>query len=1204
MLKYKKSITGDVTTELTEWSDGLSSEIDLTWLGRISSAAEAIALAQHVQTVGLSAFNAQAAGSSGSGGAAAAMAAPDVDLTVAGNFGSVGDGVFMTGQIQAGTGLFDTFVQVHAGGQEHGYNTDHRPQQFDERNSANHNHSLLLSNVGIVVGDGSGGTNDGTVYREFILDANDGNGGRISLDRLQIFQEASGNLTGFVPGVGFGAPGEHLVYDLDAGGDRWVALNANLSSGSGNSDIRVLIPDVLFDQSLPYVVLYSGFGFQGGEWTSDGGFEEWGTDTANSPGGGGPFALNITKNATIAGGTADAAGEVITYAIRVVNTGTANLTGITVTDPFVSNLARGADIVGNNDTVLNAGEIWSYSADHTVTQDEIDNDELITNTATADSDQTGPDTASTSVTIDRNPHVTLTKNAAIVGGAVDAPGDVIHYRLTATNDGNMTLTNPQVTDPQFTSSTPVDGAPVTNPDAQIFIPILDGDYNLGDTDNDGIEELTDHNGVWDPGEVFQYVYPGDTDQNGRHDPGETWVAFNLGDADNDGFRDPGETFVGDADNNGIEDNGETWSFKNLGDVNNNNLQDNGEVWQYVNAGDNDQNGVEDPGETFLYYNIGDTNQSGSEDGVETFQFYNAGDSNQNGVEDDGETFQFIVTNTVVSVDDDEDGFNDGDTNLDGRLSVGETWKYTATYTATQDDIDNRDGNGIPIVDPALTHDNTATVTVDQPTSDTASASVPITQNPDLAVVKTVSSITSTDEAVGTTSVDAAGDVINYTVTVENTGNMTLTGIVVSDPLVADLAYASGDANEDGEIDVDETWTYTGSYMVQQSDIDNGGVVDPALTIDNTATADSAQTDPEDASASVPVDQDPDLEITKIADVASVDAAGDVINYTVTVENTGNMTLTGIVVSDPLVADLAYASGDANEDGDLDLDETWTYAGSYMVQQSDIDNGGVVDPALTIDNTATADSDQTDPEDAGASVAVDQNPDLEITKTADVTSVDAAGDVINYTVTVENTGNMTLTGLTVSDPLVTNFAYTSGDADEDGALDLTETWTYTGSYTVLQADIDNNGGGDGDIDNTATADSAQTDPELASHAVTVEQPAVASMTLDKSDAVGTHFVDSNEDGNADAGIDLIQYVFQVTNTGGVTLTDIEVDDPLVGPPQSLPDLDPGETANYSINYFLTQADVDRGFVHNEASATALDPFSVVVIATTEWDVILP
>jgi uncharacterized repeat protein (TIGR01451 family) len=372
---------------------------------------------------------------------------------------------------------------------------------------------------------------------------------------------------------------------------------------------------------------------------------------------------------------------------------------------------------------------------------------------------------------------------------------------------------------------------------------------------------------------------------------------------------------------------------------------------------------------------------------------------------------------------------------------------------TQDEIDNGG-----VVDPGLTIDNTASADSDQTDPESASASVAVIQDPDLEILKTAS----------VASVDAAGQVIDYTVTVENTGNMTLTGLAVADPFVTDLAYASGDTDNDGSLDVDETWTYAGSHTVTQDEIDAG------LAIDNTATADTDQTDPENASASVAVVQDPDLAITKTADVASVDAAGDVINYTVEVENTGNMTLTGLAVSDPFVTDLAYASGDADNDGNLDVGETWSYAGTHTVTQDEIDAGG------TIDNTAEADTDQTDPESASASVAVDQNPDLEIAKSADVASVDAAGDLINYTVLVENTGNMTLTGVVVTDDLVT-LALSSGDLDNDSELDVDETWTYTGTYTVTQDDIDNLAS----IDNTASADSDQTALKTASASVLID-----------------------------------------------------------------------------------------------------------------------
>ena len=54
------------------------------------------------------------------------------------------------------------------------------------------------------------------------------------------------------------------------------------------------------------------------------------------------------------------------------------------------------------------------------------------------------------------------------------------------------------------------------------------------------------------------------------------------------------------------------------------------------------------------------------------------------------------------------------------------------------------------------------------------------------------------------------------------------------------------------------------------------------------------------------------------------------------------------------------------------------------------------------------------------VNIDPYAEMEVTKTASVTdngdNYVGAGDVINYTITVENKGNVTLTGLTFVDTL--------------------------------------------------------------------------------------------------------------------------------------------------------------------------------------------
>src|SRR4051794_11109550 len=228
-----------------------------------------------------------------------------LDLTASGSYGAIGDALFMTGALQpAATGAFNSFVQVQHTGTELGYNTD-AAAQYNEGSSRQHNHSLLLADVPIVFGDGTNGTAEGVAYREFLLDLNDANG-LLSLDKLQIWQEESGSLTNFMPDTGFaGAHTNYLAYNLDAGGNNWIALNSAMSHGSGQSDYRILIPDSMFinDAAHRYVTLFSEFGAQGGAaYRADAGFEEWGLHGAS---GGATSAFSVHKTATVPGGTAD-----------------------------------------------------------------------------------------------------------------------------------------------------------------------------------------------------------------------------------------------------------------------------------------------------------------------------------------------------------------------------------------------------------------------------------------------------------------------------------------------------------------------------------------------------------------------------------------------------------------------------------------------------------------------------------------------------------------------------------------------------------------------------------------------------------------------------------------------------------------------------------------------------------------------------------
>ena len=63
--------------------------------------------------------------------------------------------------------------------------------------------------------------------------------------------------------------------------------------------------------------------------------------------------------------------------------------------------------------------------------------------------------------------------------------------------------------------------------------------------------------------------------------------------------------------------------------------------------------------------------------------------------------------------------------------------------------------------------------------------------------------------------------------------------------------------------------------------------------------------------------------------------------------------------------------------------------------------------------------------------------------------DVAGETLNYTITVANTGNTTLTGVVVTDPNADAGSIVRGaDAvgDNDALLEVGETWTYTAAHT--------------------------------------------------------------------------------------------------------------------------------------------------------------
>ena len=132
----------------------------------------------------------------------------------------------------------------------------------------------------------------------------------------------------------------------------------------------------------------------------------------------------------------------------------------------------------------------------------------------------------------------------------------------------------------------------------------------------------------------------------------------------------------------------------------------------------------------------------------------------------------------------------------------------------------------------------------------------------------------------------------------------------------------------------------------------------------------------------------------------------------------------------------------------------------------------MDDANDLDNTATFSSNETSPESDAASTSITAAPSIDVTKTADDTTEVAAGQVITYTYVVTNTGNQTVSSISLSDahggsgaaPTPSNETLTAdngdpGDSNDSGSNGIWDTLapgdevTFTATYTVTQSDID-------------------------------------------------------------------------------------------------------------------------------------------------------
>ena len=357
----------------------------------------------------------------------------------------------------------------------------------------------------------------------------------------------------------------------------------------------------------------------------------------------------------------------------------------------------------------------------------------------------------------------------------------------------------------------------------------------------------------------------------------------------------------------------------------------------------------------------------------------------------------------------------------------------------------------------------------------------------------------------------------------------------------------------------DTAACAAEYTITQADLDAGHVTNTARTIGFTPNDDAVFGGPADAT--VAARQRPAIHLVKSASPAAYAAPGEIIDYTYTVTDTGNVTLHRIALTDNRLGPVTCAFTT------LGPGQSMTCSAAHVTTQADVDAGRIANAADVTGHPPTG-----PPVTGAADVTVDasHHPGIALVKTATPAQYAEPGETISYAYMVTNTGNVTLHAIALTDSRL------GAVTCPVTTLAPGELTTCTAEHVTTRADVDA-----GHIANTAE--------------VTARPPAGLPVTGTDRDTVhairapGIQVGKSSSPGTFGAAGEAITYTYAVTNTGNVTLHRIALTDSRLGP-ITCPDptLAPAASMTCTASYLTTLADGDRGDIENAAVVTGYPP----------------
>jgi gliding motility-associated-like protein/uncharacterized repeat protein (TIGR01451 family) len=711
--------------------------------------------------------------------------------------------------------------------------------------------------------------------------------------------------------------------------------------------------------------------------------------------------------------------------------------------------------------------------------------------------------------------------------------------------------------------------------------------------------------------------------------------------------------------------------------------------------DNSDNGIDSDGEINNDPTIVNTAE------IEVTKIGNTFDANSNGMIDVGDKVIFNITventgsitlTTLNLIDSMTDGNNRNinlDTNIElinssvgsssNTLIIGGILTYTATYTLDQNSIDSGlISNSIVVT----ANDVSNTILISDRSDDGDDEDGNDSNDPTVVPLTSVKSIEVIKRAIVTdlnsNTINDAGDRIDYIIEIENLSNVSLNGLIINDVMedgdnnnlnldFGPLFASSSMGSLQGSIKPSEIVTYTAQYTITNDDALTGIIRNSVTVIasspgqnnDVSEVSDDPSTqainDPTIVQISAPV---PELEVTKIANVQDVNLngfndVGDIINYTITIENKGSIQLTGLNIND-IITDgngnqinlttgpIYNSSTHVNQIGLLQPGEIETYSASYQITNGVMASGSINNQITAIASSAGNNNDVSDFSDDGDDTDGNLTNDvteveldniqgdalIEVTKTADVTDNGdgevGVGDIITYNIYVNNTGDSILSDVNIIDYLsdgqgnildLSNGPFFTGSNMDSNAGTLLpgETANYIAFYIIKQQSAETGKilnsviAFANTISSTTISDTSDDGDDLDGN--TTDDPTEVFIAPNPGiEVVKTAEVTDNGDQKVGEG-DIITYTITVSNTGNITLYEIQIEDILKDGNGNLLSLSngpffsgssmgsnngiiqPGEAATYIAFYIIeTEAALTKG-IYNSVIASAISPGNI-------------